>query len=68
MDRVERCVLGFLDCPERPLIVSNFGYMNIRLVTSGEAIWLYPVVRGAPATLRPIADIRADEIGRGDGL
>ncbi|KAL1412095.1 hypothetical protein Q8F55_003092 [Vanrija albida] len=47
LDRVERCVLGFLDCPDRPLIVSTYGYMNMRLDTSGEAIWLYPVMKAA---------------------
>lgn len=45
LERLERCVLGLKTCPERPLIVSDYWYIFVRKSsTSGEAIWMDPVV------------------------
>lgn len=45
LEKLERCVLGLVNCPERPLIISDFWYFFTRKQsTSGEAIWLDPVV------------------------
>lgn len=45
LERLERCVLGIKRCPERPLIISDYWYIFVRKSsTSGEAIWMDPVV------------------------
>lgn len=47
IDHVERCILGVLDCPDYPLIISDSPYMQMKFNTGGETIWLLPIVSGA---------------------
>lgn len=49
LEQLERCALGVKQCPERPLVISDFWYFYTRKrSSSGEAIWLDPVVSRLP--------------------
>ncbi|KAL1407717.1 hypothetical protein Q8F55_007150 [Vanrija albida] len=41
IDRLERCVLGIVACPARPLVLGDFWYIYVKGSSeSGEAVWL----------------------------
>ncbi|WOO84825.1 Alpha-1,6-mannosylglycoprotein 6-beta-N-acetylglucosaminyltransferase A [Vanrija pseudolonga] len=45
LDRLERCVLGLIACPERPLVLGDMWYIFVKGHSeSGEAVWLGDVV------------------------
>jgi hypothetical protein len=46
LDRLEKCVLGQLACPQRPLIVANWWYAfnGVQGGVSGEELWMGWVV------------------------
>lgn len=46
IDKLERCVLGLVTCPERPLVFGDMWYIYVKGHSeSGEAVWLENVVR-----------------------
>lgn len=45
IDYIERCALGAVKCPKRPLILGDWWYqLTADSNTSGEAIWFSEVV------------------------
>lgn len=46
----ERCILGVVRCPERPIIFTDYWYFyTYEHSSSGEGIWGDPIVGGACA-------------------
>lgn len=46
IDYIERCAVGVIECPKRPLIISDWWYQVMAdSSVSGESIWFSELVR-----------------------